>query len=394
MPPAVATLTSIHGGRYDGRLESVKTQPARDDARAMWRRRPRLTLLVRFGLVSAVAVIALALILVRDATSSIRGEALTDARSIATLTANLRLAPLLTPRDMREGLTPAGRARLAGAVGGALESTKVVRAKLWSRDGRVIYSDDRKLVGRHFEIDDELREALGGEIASEVSDLKNAGGARDRRYGQLVEVYVPLRFRANSRPAGAFEVYLPYHSVAARIQRKARHTVLLTLGGLLMLWLALFRLVAGASRRLRRHAAVNAHQANHDALTGLPNRARFKRAIERAIEASRDEGVAVLLLDLDRFKDINDTLGHHIGDLLLVEVGPRLAQALPADATVARLGGDEFAVLLPSAHDGDEALAVAREALAALARPFAVAETCLHAEASLGVTLYPDHGGD
>ena len=168
--------------------------------------------------------------------------------------------------------------------------------------------------------------------------------------------------------------------MAARIQRKARHTVHLTLGGLLMLWLALFRLVAGASRRLRRHAAVNAHQANHDALTGLPNRTRFKREIERAIEASRDERVAVLLLDLDRFKDINDTLGHHIGDLLLVEVGPRLAQALPADATVARLGGDEFAVLLPSAHDGAE--------------PFAVAETCLHAEASLGVTLYPDHGGD
>jgi len=183
----------------------------------MSRRRPRFTLLVRFGLVSALAVGALAAVLVRDTTSGIRGEALTDARTVATLTANLRLAPLLTQRDLRHGLTPSGRARLGRAVEAALQSTKVVRAKLWSRDGRVIYSDDPTLINRRFEVDDEMREALDGEVAADVSDLKDAEQARDRRFGQLVEVYVPLRFQTGARPAGAFAAGRPRgDGVAAR----------------------------------------------------------------------------------------------------------------------------------------------------------------------------------
>ena len=291
-------------------------------------------------------------------------------------------------------MAPAKRARLGSALSEALTSTHVVRAKLWNRDRRVIYSDDPKLVGHRFNVDDDLEAALHGTAGADVSDLKQAEDARDRRFGQLIEVYVPLRFRGAARPAGAFEVYLPYRSVAARIQAKARHTVLLTLGGLVMLWLALFRLVAGASRRLRRQAADNAHQALHDALTGLPNRTHYQRAVEQAIAAAHGHGVAVLLLDIDRFKDINDTLGHHIGDRLLVDVGPRLACALGAEATVARLGGDEFAVMLPAVRDADEAVAVARRALEALALPFEIAEATLHAEASLGVALHPDHGGD
>ncbi len=93
--------------------------------------------------------------------------------------------------------------------------------------------------------------------------------------------------------------------------------------------------------------------ALHDALTGLPNRTLFNDRIERAIGAARRAGLsmAVLLLDLDRFKDVNDTLGHDVGDLLLTEVGPRLQQPLRATDTVARLGGDEFAILLPAPTD-------------------------------------------
>jgi len=120
------------------------------------RRRPRFTLLVRFGLVSALAFAALATILARDTTAGIRAEALTEARTIATLTANLRLAPMLTRHDLSRGMAPAKRARLGSALSEALTSTHVVRAKLWNRDRRVIYSDDPKLVGHRFNVDDDL----------------------------------------------------------------------------------------------------------------------------------------------------------------------------------------------------------------------------------------------
>jgi diguanylate cyclase (GGDEF)-like protein len=355
-------------------------------------RLPRLSLLVRFGLVSALAIAVVGVVLVRDITAGIRGEAIGDARTIATLTGELRLAPLLRPSDMRAELSPAQRARVAGALDEALSRTGVGRIKIWNPAGTVIFSDDRALAGRRFAKSDELREALRGQIASEVSSLQSAEQARDRHYGEMVEVYVPLRFGRAGRPSGAFEIYVPYRSVATRIEGKARHTVLLVLAGLALLWAALFRLVAGASRRLRRQSEENAHQATHDALTGLPNRTRFLRALEETVAG--DERAAVLLLDLDRFKEINDTLGHHTGDLLLRQVGPRLRQALPAGALVARLGGDEFAVLIQGVRDGAHALDVATSVTDALAQPFALDGTTLHTEASIGVALLPDHGDD
>ena len=103
------------------------------------------------------------------------------------------------------------------------------------------------------------------------------------------------------------------------------------------------------------------HQATHDVLTGLPNRALFADRLADALIAADRSGrrTGVLLIDLDRFKEINDTLGHHVGDQLLTQIGPRLTGALRASDTVARLGGDEFAVLLPEIGTLDAAVAVA-----------------------------------
>jgi diguanylate cyclase (GGDEF)-like protein len=355
-------------------------------------RLPRPTLLVRFGLISALAIAALGLVLVRDITAGIRGEAIGDARTIATLTGELRLAPLLQRSDLDRPLTPAKRAHVSAALHDALQHTGVERIKIWNRRGLVVYSDDRTLVGRRFEIEDELHEALDGEVASEVSRLQAAEQARDRRFGEMVEVYVPIHFGRGRASAGAFEVYVPYRAVAARIEDKARRTALLVLGGLFLLWATLFHLVAGASRRLRRQAAENARLARHDALTGLPNRTAFHQALGALVDGGTP--AAVLLLDLDRFKEINDALGHDTGDRLLTQVGPRLREALNADALVARLGGDEFAVLQPGLSDGREARLVAQSLLGALAEPFALGDTTLHTEASIGIALHPLHGTD
>src|SRR5581483_9129280 len=137
--------------------------------------------------------------------------------------------------------------------------------------------------------------------------------------------------------------------VAKATAADARRLGLELIAGLFVLWAALFRIVAGASRRLRAQAEENRHQALTDELTGLPNRTQFQYRVAEAVAATERAGrsCAVMLADLDRFKEINDTLGHHIGDQLLAEVGARLEGVLRGTDLVARLGGDEFAVLLP-----------------------------------------------
>ncbi len=134
--------------------------------------------------------------------------------------------------------------------------------------------------------------------------------------------------------------------------------------------------------------------ALHDALTGLPNRTLFNDRIDRAIGAAKraQRSLAVLLLDLDRFKDVNDTLGHDVGDLLLTEVGPRLQQPLRETDTVARLGGDEFAILLPGPTELQTACRVAERIVDGLRHPFEVRGLILEVGVSIGVALYPEHG--
>ena len=137
-------------------------------------------------------------------------------------------------------------------------------------------------------------------------------------------------------------------------------------------------------------------QAMTDALTGLPNR---KRLVERTAEAFEEvldggsPGPALLLFDLDRFKEVNDTLGHHVGDRLLVLVGSRLTAAVRSVDSVARLGGDEFAVLLPGTGSAD-AQETARRLLAELAAPIVLEGLLVDVRASVGVAVAPEHGED
>jgi diguanylate cyclase (GGDEF)-like protein len=137
------------------------------------------------------------------------------------------------------------------------------------------------------------------------------------------------------------------------------------------------------------------HQANHDALTGLPNRKYMLEALDRALgEAGPGQHVGLFLLDLDRFKEVNDTLGHQTGDHLLEHVAERIRGALRPEDLVARLGGDEFAVLLPSVPDSAAATEVAVRIQSALAEPFRFEGVLLELEASVGIALFPDHGAD
>jgi diguanylate cyclase (GGDEF)-like protein len=137
------------------------------------------------------------------------------------------------------------------------------------------------------------------------------------------------------------------------------------------------------------------HQAMHDALTGLPNRTNlFERLEDALIERASDESVAVLLMDLDRFKDINDALGHDTGDEVLRLVARRIRAALDEHATVARLGGDEYAVVLPHIRDVDAAVSIAQEIRSRLSAPLPVAGMALEVAGSIGIAVAPQHGND
>jgi diguanylate cyclase (GGDEF)-like protein len=152
-------------------------------------------------------------------------------------------------------------------------------------------------------------------------------------------------------------------------------------------------------QQLRLEAEVRQHQAQHDALTSLPNRSFLSERLDEALARSSQAGppggrVAVLLIDLDGFKEVNDTLGHHTGDAILIEVARRLAPLGRGGDTVARLGGDEFAILMPSAPSEEAIAAKAEEVLALIGRPLAVEGLLLDVRASLGVAVSPLHSHD
>lgn len=151
--------------------------------------------------------------------------------------------------------------------------------------------------------------------------------------------------------------------------------------------------VAAAVERKQMHFQLE-FMANYDQLTGLPNRRLFMDRIHKALErAARDKGnLAVLYLDLNNFKEVNDTYGHSAGDEVLRTMAERLAQCVRAADTVGRLGGDEFIVLLDTIAQPDDAFSVAEKVRAALSEPYELSMVSLTLIPSIGIAVYPEHG--
>ena len=155
------------------------------------------------------------------------------------------------------------------------------------------------------------------------------------------------------------------------------------------------RMVTDITERKRAAARIE-HMALHDSLTGLPNRVLLQsRVTQVRARAQRESGsFALALVDLDRFKPINDTLGHIVGDEVLKIVAQRLKDAVRTSDTVVRMGGDEFALLLPDIHDPAQASEVGRKVLETLSEVLVVGEHRLQISASMGLAFYPEHGND
>lgn len=157
----------------------------------------------------------------------------------------------------------------------------------------------------------------------------------------------------------------------------------------------------------RRYIDRLEYQANHDSLTGLPNRVRLQSiantiiAAKQAAQKTQDQAktniskLALIILDLDGFKEINDTLGHHVGDNIIKQIGPRIKRVVTSlHATIARLGGDEFAILLPDINNTRDATMVAERILASIRKEFVFDDIVIEARASMGISLFPEQAHD
>ena len=351
------------------------------------------SLMTKFAIVSVIPILPLGVVLGQTLRVIARNPNLANAERTAQLVAGVVVKPNVTPQALIEGVSPEQLTSLDAVVRSATANGSVSAIRIWNRERRVIYADDHSLIGVSppFRDDENLAGALHGRVGSRI--VQSSEVDADSNDEQLLQVYVPLRFDPVGRPSGAFEMFLPYEPVAVAIAQDTKRIFGLLAGGLLVLYVLLFRIMWAASRRLRAQADENRYQAIHDVLTGLPNRALFHDRLAQALLVDDREGTssAVLLIDLDRFKEVNDTLGHHNGDLLLCQVADRLRAALRDMDTISRLGGDEFAVLLPHTSESG-ALPVAEKLLQALETPFTLEGVNIHVEASIGVAIHPEHG--
>jgi diguanylate cyclase (GGDEF)-like protein len=344
---------------------------------------PRLIL--RFALYTAVglALAAVGILLF------VREHAIAQAeRSITFHTryvADTVLSDRLRPSDLTRPVSARRRATLDRLFGQQILVGGTLGATLYAPNGRVTYSTNHDLIGKAVH-SSHARGSARGHALSEVESFRGT---------KVLSVYIPVGGTRGS-PAGVFALHQDYAPIASAA-RKAFIPVAGVLElALIGLYISLFPILRRVTNRLRGHLREIEHQALHDGLTGLPNRDLFRTRVEEALAGARERnaGVAVLLLDLDRFKEINDTLGHQSGDLLLQALAARLATLIRETDTVARLGGDEFAIVSPGTADAESASALAERVREGLEKPFTLGGLTLEVETSIGIALSPGYGDD
>jgi diguanylate cyclase (GGDEF)-like protein len=323
------------------------------------------------------------------------------------------------------GATEAAALRARSQVAGwqaktaaLMAGSEVVKVKVFNLQGLTIFSSEAGQIG-------EDKRDNPGFVSARSGSVRSALTHRDRFdafEGERVQIdvigsYIP--FRRDAQIVGVFEVYQDVTAFVQRQHKATRDLALLLVATLLLLYGLQLLLVRHAQRQLdgqqaalrrandelearvaartadlEQASARLAHLAHHDALTGLPNRLACNEHLRRACAlAERNERqLALLYIDLDRFKEVNDSLGHGAGDTLLREVATRLAQTLRRGDLLARIGGDEFVCVLDCGVALTEAPQLAERLIAALASPLAIAGQAFQLSASVGISVYPADG--
>jgi diguanylate cyclase (GGDEF)-like protein len=350
---------------------------------------PRLVL--RFAVTTCIglALAGAAILLVVRHFNTVQAER--AATSEARVIASAALRGSLLASDFERQVGPPRRAELDELFEIHVLGAGVLLAKLYANDGTVTYSTDHRLIGTKTPELDHLAEARGGTIRGDVTTAPVAGEAGGET--KALRVYAPVAVPGGG--TGVVAIFQDYAPIA-----QAAEAAFLPVAGifevvLILLFVVLLPILRRVTRRIQRQMDEIEHRALYDELTDLPNRALFRDRTQQAVATARREkgSASVLLLDVDRFREINDALGHEAGDFLLREVGARLRGLLRESDTLARLGGDEFGVLLPTASI-EEAVLLAGRVHEALEAPFALRDLPLEVATSVGVATYPEHGDD
>ncbi|MFL6101253.1 MAG: putative bifunctional diguanylate cyclase/phosphodiesterase [Actinomycetales bacterium] len=330
-------------------------------------------------------VTALGVVLLHGYRDQALQQGVEHGRAQAAVIEEMAIAPALRGTDLSRGLSPVELDRLQSATDLAIFNGSVARLRLRTFSGQVVFSDDGIDRSTVRVSDPGFRTAVdGGTAALVLHDPRVAPGL-------VIRVLQPILASTSGQATGVLEVYLPYDAIAEKVRTESRRTLWTLLGGLGALYLLLALVSWYTTLSLRRHAASREYQALHDGLTGLPNREWFRHAADDAVAESRRRGEtgALVLVDLDRFKEVNDTLGHHAGDELLKVAAGRLATSVRTDDAIARLGGDEFGLILPRVGDATTVVELLTRVREHLAEEVVIDSTTLSVEGSFGVALFP-----
>ncbi|MFN2617401.1 MAG: putative bifunctional diguanylate cyclase/phosphodiesterase [Thermoleophilaceae bacterium] len=347
-------------------------------------KRPHLTDLgpwLKPGLITLVPVLAVFVLLAHAVGGIVEKRAMAHAELDARVVARLAVGPGASGGSTR--LASGERMGLDRGLRRLAAKRDITGALLWGRGPRPRYAYGA-FERREPQRSAAVNAAIAGQSGSEI---------RPSPHGELVAVFVPVE-PSRGRPAGALQVDIPHGPIASDVARDSHRLQLFLAAAVAVAYLALIVVMLLASAELRRRGEERDKDALRDPLTGLPNRALFHELLERAILAGRRRQslTAVMVMDLDRFKEINDTLGHFNGDQLLQRLAGRLRAVLRDADTIARLGGDEFALLMPDMPDREAVRKAVGRVLQAFEEPFVVGGIALQVQGSVGIALFPEHG--
>jgi diguanylate cyclase (GGDEF)-like protein len=347
---------------------------------------PRLVL--RFAVCTCVALSLAAAAILMVVRHLVTVQAERSATTHVRVIANSTLRDSLLLSDFKHPVTSSRQAALDKIFQVRVLDEGVLLAELYDKSGRVTYSTDHRLVGRKSgEQIGHITEALNGIVRGDATKLRGAG-ARSRK---ALRTYAPVAVTGGVGVVALFQDYGP-------IARASATTFLPTAGvfeaALILLFITLLPILRRVTLRLHRQMEEIEHRALYDQLTGLPNRNLFRDRVDQSVLGSRREQTSstVMFLDVDHFKEINDTLGHEAGDTLLQIVAERLRAQMRAGETLARLGGDEFAILCDGS--ATDASLLAERLHSALHGAVTVRDFPLEITLSIGVATFPEHGED
>jgi diguanylate cyclase (GGDEF)-like protein len=280
---------------------------------------------------------------------------LAEARNQARVLSDDAVAPVLGTAPLRGALPAAAGLTLTSVFAQAEHTDRLVRMRVRDVAGKVVWSDDGSGFSPGVAEDDEVDRALQGEVVSALTRLNSDANDNGPLGPRVVEIYRPIMAvgaEKGAPPVGVLEMYLPYAPIEADVSAGVHHMYEMLAIGLGVLWLVLALISASATNRLRKQAERLAYLAHHDEAFGLLNRAGFVSEVASRLALDPQHPPAVALVNVSRFRDINEALGRPSGDEVLLQLGRRLSAAAGDSAVVGRLGGDEFGVAC-FAHRGE-----------------------------------------